>query len=142
MPGTKPNRRNDMSELNITINDTLSERLESLLRDVREHVAEYIEEHKPDRAPGFIELDNSGDLQEMIDCAVPIEDGEIRDIWYVHADELLSAYQDDGIGDGTEPNLQQVAIYCWLEQKLADELDDLVEEIHDAWLESNDEDDA
>jgi uncharacterized protein CbrC (UPF0167 family) len=106
---------------------------------VREHVAEYIEKNKPDRAPEFSDLDYSGEIHAMVDCAVPLYEGEIRDIWSVHADELLSAYQGDaGIGDVTNPTQQLAAIYCWLELKVADALaDGLVEEVYNAWLEAN-----
>lgn len=94
----------------VEINDTLDETLDAARLDLRTWAKENPNETEP-----------HDQIHEIADSATPIYTGEIRDLWYLYQNEFESAYEDAGIGNGTEDNYQQVCIYCYIESALWDE---------------------
>ena len=124
----------------IEINDTLQETIDALTSDVTDLLTSWCDDNKPEDCPDlYNDLDYSGSVHELIDGAVPIYYSEIDGLYYLYGDEFEQAYRDAGIGDGTEDNHKQVAIYCYLEQQVADWWNDNAEQIFDDWNEAKDD---
>jgi len=118
----------------VEIEDTLGERVQGAIDEVRELLEEYIRENEPDEAPDlYNDLDYSGEVRDIIYISVPIYTGEIEDTWFLHANKLEKAYENAGIGTNPRENNGMVAIYCYIEQQVADwyrlEADDMYDEI-------------
>lgn len=117
----------------IKINDTLDERLSSAKDDVKQELINYIESNDltiGDDVPSLNDLDFSGAIFEIADGAVPIYSSEIRDLWYLYSDRFASALDDAGIGTGPEEeDRQKSAIYCYMQQEIAEWYSEESEEI-------------
>jgi hypothetical protein len=120
----------------IEIDDTLQDRIDSLIADTRDLLQDWLDANKPDSPPDLSDLDYDGAIHELVDSATPIYYSEIDGLWYLYRDQFEQAYNDAGIGDTREPNYQQVAIYCYLEQAVADWYGDNVEHVFDRWMET------
>ena len=104
----------------IEIEDTLQERVDQAIEEVRELLAEHKEEYPEDGCPGLSELDDDGRISEIVDSNVSVYNSEIRNIWYLHSDDLEEAYENAGIGTNPRENSGMAAIYCHIEQKVND----------------------
>lgn len=128
-----------MIKRNVEIEDTLDERTESAIDDVKGELLNHLEENPDtDTLPDLSDLDYSGAIHEIIDGSVPIYTSEIRDTWYLHANELEAAYEDAGVGDNPRDNDGMAAIYFYIEQKAAEWYNDEAEAIFDDWKEKRD----
>ena len=116
----------------IEIDDTLQETLGGLTDEVegmiREYYTENPDEDFSDSWKLWEAMDYSGGLTEQVDSSTPIYYHEIDALHFLHGNVLEEAYDDAGIGDKSEDNWKQIAIYCWLEQGLRE------------WFENNAED--
>lgn len=119
----------------VEINDTLDERVDSAKDDLRNEFAEFRKEN-PDMDPADWEPHDR--IHEIADGSTPIYTKEIDDLWWLYAHDLDSAYDDAGIGNRSEDNYRQVAIYCYIEQKLWNEARSLMDDAHDEWLDAQD----
>jgi hypothetical protein len=127
----------------VELEDTLQERVDSLIADVEALLLEYLEENKPDSCPCLHnDLDYSGAFHEIVDSATPVYYSEIDTIHYLYGDRMEEAYNDAGIGDKSEANWKQVAIYCYLEQEAASWYQDNAEEIFEAWQSEQEQEEA
>ena len=79
------------------------------------------------------DLDYSGGVHERVDGSVPIYTKEIDYTWYLHASELEEAYENAGIGDNPRENNGMVALYCYLEQELAEWYEREKDRIFEEW---------
>lgn len=109
-----------MTKKKIEIDDTLGECVQSAIDQVREELESYIKENKPDALPDLgNDLDYSGAIHEIIDGSVPIYTQEIKDIMYLHGDDVEEAFDDAGIGTkddkGWPMGWKAAAIYCYIE---------------------------
>jgi hypothetical protein len=117
-----------MTTRNVEIEDDLQERIDGAVEEIIDRAKEYLEDN-PDKEYTEVyelidDLDYDGTVHELIDSWVPIYTSEIRGLWYLYSDEFIQAYNDMGIGDGTEDNYQTIAIWCYLDQKVREELSD------------------
>lgn len=109
----------------IEIEDTRDERIAAAESDLSDWAARQFEEH-PDTAPE--DIDASDQIHEIADSATPVYTNEIKSWMFLHGDEAREAYRNEGIGDGTEDNHEQVCIYCAIKAVLYDHWEYLVEE--------------
>jgi len=79
------------------------------------------------------DLDYSGAIHEIVDGAVPIYTKDIKDCYYLHDTDLEEAYRNSGIGDGTEENHIQVAIYCYIQDKVNEWYNDNADDVCAEW---------
>lgn len=120
----------------IEINDDLQDRIDGLTKEVKDLLTEYLTENEPAICPDMSDLDYSGAIHELVDAAVPIYYSDIDGLWYLYSDDFEQAYRNAGIGDGTEENHKQTAIYCYLEQEVSQWWNDNAEDIFNEWEEA------
>jgi hypothetical protein len=136
-----------MTKRIVEIDDTLPEILESLQSDFRDIVTTWLDDNhdtssgEPDIPDWGNDLDYSGTVHELIDGAVPIYTAEIDGLWYLYGSEFESAFDDAGIGDKNDEDWpsgwKPAAIYCYLEQELAEWYSDNGEDIVAEWWAEN-----
>ena len=51
----------------------------------------------------------------------------------MHGNDLDEAYNNAGIGDGSEDNHRQVAIYCYIEQAVCEGYSENADEVFADW---------
>lgn len=127
----------------IEIDDELQERVDNAITDVKGELLRYLEENPDtDELPCINnDLDYSGAIHEIVDGSVPVYTSDINDIFYLHGDDVESAFDDAGIGDKKDgegwPNgWKAAAIYCYIEQAVQEWYNGDAQEIFDDWLES------
>lgn len=129
----------------VEIDDTLDDRLDSAKSDLKDEATSFLDEN-PDRdgAPDLQnDLNFSGAFNGIVDSNTPIYNGEIRDLWYLYGSDFEAALDNAGI-ETSPDNRQQCAIYCYIEQELAEWYEGEKDAIYDDWREKNplpDEDD-
>ena len=132
-----------MVKRTIEIEDTLSEIIDSLESDLKEMEIEYLNDNSDlEEAPDlYNDLDYDGRYHELIDGAVPIYTGEITDLFYLYGDDFEEAFDNAGIGDKEDDKWpmgwKAAAIYCYLDQEMADWYRNNAEDIYDEWREKN-----
>lgn len=121
----------------VEIEDTLPICVKVACESVKLLATEYLEEN-PDlkEAPELSnDLDYSGSFHEIVDGAVPIYNSEIRDIFYLHGDDVEEAFDNAGIGNKTDEGWpmgwKAAAIYCYIEQETAQWYEANKEEIYE-----------
>ena len=114
-----------MATRKIEIEDTLDSRTDAAWDEVVDLARNWLDDNadpqdgEPPTPPDlYNDLDYSGAVHEIVDGAVPIYTAEIRDTWYLHADELEEAYENAGIGTNPRENDGMAAIYCHIEQQM------------------------
>lgn len=123
-----------MAKTTVEIEDNLDEIVESVKYDVKELAIEWIKDNneKPDL---YNDLDYDGSFHEIVDGAVPIYTREINDLFYLYGDEFEGAFDNAGIGDkddkGWPCGWKAAAIYCYIEQEVAQWFNDNIDEIFD-----------
>jgi len=133
-----------MSKRTIEIEDTLQGCVDSAIEQIKEALIEYLDANRQtDETPDWGDLDYSGTLHEIIDGSVPIYTAEIRDIFYLHGDEIEEAFDNAGLGPKEDANWpsgwKAAAIYCYIEQEAAGWFHDNAEEVFDEWKQRKDE---
>ena len=129
---------------NVEIEDTLQECVDGAIEEVeallREHLAENPDRDEPPDLSN--DLDYSGAVHEAVDSAVPIHTAEIDGLFYLYGAELERAFDDAGIGeksdDGWPCGWKAAAIYCYIEEQVADWYSGNAEEIFDEVRETRD----
>lgn len=126
-----------MVKRTVEIEDTLDEIIEGVKDDVKELAINWIKENgeKPDL---YNDLDYDGSFHELVDGAVPIYTGEINDLFYLYGNDFEDAFDNAGIGDKDDEHWpsgwKAAAIYCYIEQEIAEwfdnEIDDIFDENH------------
>ena len=124
----------------VEIDDTLDGpegRLSYCRDELKEAVHEWLDENSDaEEAPGlYDDIDYNGRFHEIIDSNTPVYNSEIRDLWYIYPDELSQAYDWAGIGDKSEDNWQQVAIYAYLELETSEWYETNKDAIFEEWQE-------
>jgi hypothetical protein len=119
----------------IEIEDNLDEIVSSAKDDVKEEIKNYIEENH--EKPDYSDLDYNGALHEIFDGAVPIYTGEINDLFYLYGNDFEEAFDNAGIGDKDDEHWpmgwKPAAIYCYIEQEVVNDLDEMIDELYEEW---------
>jgi hypothetical protein len=126
-------------KITVEINDVLPDYVESCIEQFKNFILNYLESEQPDTCPEFSDLDHNGAVHEIVDGWVPIYTKQIDDIWYLHKEDLIHAYQNAGVGDNPLENNGMAAIYYYLHNELCGYFDHNVEEIFKDWLEKKGE---
>jgi hypothetical protein len=122
----------------IEIHDTLQERCEIALTDFKKFFANYVKKHKTKELPRWRgELNEEGEVDDLISSHVPTKPQELKDTFYLHGDELDELYEDFSTGDDPMPNYYGSAIYFhifnyifdWFEAHGQDYINELNEDI-------------
>lgn len=125
-----------MPKITVEINDTLQDRVDEAINEVQDLLKSYARREEPEDLPCLHnDLDYSGDVHAIIDSAVPIYTAEIEATWYLHGRELEEAYETVGIGTNPRENDGKTAIYCYIEQKVAEWYADKAQQVFDEALE-------
>lgn len=110
----------------VEIEDSLGDCVDSAIDEVKDALLDYLKEN-PDtcETPDMgNDLDYSGRIHEIVDGSVPIHTSEIRDIFYLHGEDVEKAFDDAGIGhkddEGWPSGWKAAAIYCYIEQEVAE----------------------
>ena len=108
-----------MAKITIEIDDNLNDLVQDAIDGVKDILKDYVEENDPDSLPCINnDLDYSGAVHELVDGLVPVYTKQIDDIWYLHKQELIRAYEDAGVGDNPLENDGMAAIYHYIHAKL------------------------
>jgi hypothetical protein len=85
------------------------------------------------------DLDYSGAIHEIIDGSVPIYTKEIEDTFYLYGNEIEQVFDDAGIGNkedkGWPMGWKAAAIYCYIEQQVAEWYHDNAQDLFEDWQE-------
>jgi hypothetical protein len=124
----------------IEIEDTLQECVDGAIEAVKDELLSHLEQNPDTESlPDWGDLDYSGALHEIIDGAVPIYTSEIKDIFYLHGDDVEQAFDDAGIGEkddkGWPMGWHAAAIYCYIERQAYDWYAANAAEVFEEWQE-------
>lgn len=111
----------------VEIDDTLKETVEAAIEDIKSHIDTWHEENSDvDELPDWGDLDHGGRLTEICDSAVPVYDGEIADMFYLHGDDIERAFDDAGFErEGEWPRgWKAAAIMCYIQAQAQEWLQD------------------
>lgn len=130
-----------MATRSYEIDDTLQDCVDSAIEEVKQELLDHLKENPDtDELPDIgNDLDYSGRIHEIVDVSVPIYTQEIKDIMYLHGDDVEQAFDDAGIGskdDKWPAGWQAAAIYCYIEQKVHEWYRSSAQDIFDEWLEA------
>jgi hypothetical protein len=105
----------------IEVDDALPGCVQRAIDQVEEALTSYCREEDPDEVPClFNDLDAGGNIHEIIDGACPIWDAEIKAAWFLHENELESAYENAGVGDNPRHGNGTAAIYYYIHQEVSE----------------------
>lgn len=127
-----------MAKITIELDDTLQDRVDSACHDVLALLKNYLDENTPRTCPDLNDLDDAGDVHEIIDGAVPIYTRDIETAWYLHSSALEAAYENAGVGDNPRENNGMAAIYFYLQEAVGEWYGDNAEDIFAEWQEARD----
>lgn len=102
----------------IEIEDNLDETVDGVKEEVKNDFSQYLKEN-PDISDfdEYYQAQGYDRVHEIVDSSTPIYNSEIDGLYYIYGNEFDEAYENAGIGDGTENNHRQVTIYCYLSEK-------------------------
>jgi hypothetical protein len=132
-----------MTKRNVEIDDTLDEIIDSLKDDMETMTEEYLNDNPDlDESPDlYNDLDYDGRYHELIDGAVPIYTGEINDLFYLYGNDFEDAFDNAGIGEksdeGWPMGWKAAAIYCYLDQEIAEWYNNNSSDLFDEWKEKH-----
>ena len=123
-----------MTKRTIEIDDSIDDTVNCIKDEVLNHFMDWLKDNS-----GCTDFDDyrqgSGcdAIHEITDSNTPIYRSDIDGLYYLYGSEFDAAYNDAGIGDGSEDNYRQVAIYCYLEAKASD-FQRKIAELFDNWV--------
>lgn len=125
----------------IEIEDKLEAYVDNATSQITDLIREWCEANDADECPDLSnDLDYSGRVHEIIDGSVPIWTSEINDAFYLHGNEIESAFDDAGIGEKNDDSWpmgwKAAAIYCYIEQEVNSWYRLSAEDIFDEWQKS------
>jgi hypothetical protein len=127
-----------MAKITIEMNDELPDLVNDAIESIKEMLTEYVKENDSQTLPCLNnDLDYNGSVHELVDGLVPVYTKELNDIWYLHKQELIDAYNDAGIGNDPTEKDGAVAIYCyllaevnnWYHKEAKDYFEEIIEEM-------------
>lgn len=125
----------------VEIEDSLQECVDAAISEVHEALEDYLTSNPDtDETPDLgNDLDYGGRIHEIVDGSVPVYTKEIDDIFYLHGREVEQAFDDAGIGEkkdeGWPMGWRAAAIYCYIEQAVAEWYQENADTIFEEWNE-------
>lgn len=131
-----------MAKITIELDDNLEDDVDQAIEGVKEALEEYLAENKPNDVPCLNnDLDYSGSIHELVDGIVPVYTRELDIAYFLHGNELESAFDSHGLDDdGTKEGHISTAYYCYLMDAVNEWYSDNAQDIYDAWVESGQND--
>lgn len=121
----------------IEIQDDLQDRIDSCLSDIKNYFLETVfQEYGVDDTTDLDELDTydlidqanyDGSLDSFVDSAVPIYTTSLKGLWYLYESDFVAAYESiHGSSGNPLENEGMSAVFCYIEQEVRAQLEDLV----------------
>jgi len=116
----------------IEIDDSLDERVKNAIDEVKEAYKDWLIEdvmREPIDEETLLDTWYQGRdgknygcdlIHEVTDSHTPIYNSEIDGLYYLYGNEFEESYKNAGFGSGEENNHRQVAIYCYINEKVND----------------------
>jgi len=92
---TKPNKMNRTIEVDDKL-PTLANLAKEQVKDLFER---YMQSNTPTTFPDLCDLDESGEVNYIIDSCTPIQNWDIKVAWLLHESEILQALDNEGFED-------------------------------------------
>ena len=129
-------------EKTITVNDSLESCVESAKEEVKTEVVNYLNGesgyslvNKTELECVIFDLEQidaddcrdkiSDRMTEIVDGCVPIYTREIKTAFFLHGSELEEAYENYGIGVDVMDHDGMTAIFCYIDQEVNNDFDDI-----------------
>ena len=142
-------------ERKITVDDLLEERVDMAKEEVNVELVNYITENEltdcetQEEIDVLIEdlenlnadnvqqsIDHNGRINEIIGGCVPVYTYDIKTAFFLHSDRLEEAYENAGIGDNPMENDGMTAIFCYIDQEVNNDFDDIFAKAVDEVIEN------
>ena len=118
----------------VEIEDDLEEMVQDIKDEILDNFKDYFNENQDmGDFDQYYQVQGCDFIHETADSSTPIYYSHIDGLYYLYGNEFDEAYNNAGIGDGSEDNHRQASIYCYLSEKGFDYLRDL-ENAFDEWL--------
>ena len=119
----------------VEIEDVLEDCAQQAVGAVEEELKSFLgdnpdKEEVPDL---WDDLDYFGAIHEIVDGSVPVYAKEIEDIIYLHGDAVEESYRNAGIGKVGAEGWKGSAIYCYIQDKVAEWYKANAQGIFDCW---------
>ena len=101
----------------IDIEDVLPGRVNIVLKEVQAEIKKYLATHNLTECDLY-DINDRGELYEIIGICVPSDPKHIKDAWYLHGKELEEAYFEMKEGSNPLDHDGVTAIFCYLEKKV------------------------
>jgi hypothetical protein len=131
----------------IEIDDTLQDCVNSAIEDIKEYLDGWLDDNhtgdteEPEAPDIGNDLDYDGRVHEIIDGSVPIYTAEIKDIFYLHGEDVEGAFDDAGFGEKYDAKWpsgwRAAAIYCYIELKVNEWYSDNADFLVEQWWAKN-----
>jgi hypothetical protein len=123
----------------VEMDDNLDEYVENCKSEFLDNWKDYMKENLDvDDFDTYWQKQGGDAIHEIVDSNTPIHTKDIEDLYYLYGSEFDEAYENAGIGDGTEENHKQVTIYCYLEEQVSEYMNDTMKEYFDKYIEFRD----
>ena len=123
-----------MTKRTIEIDDNLDDTVKCVKEEVLNHFIDWLKDNNDcEDFDNYYQDSGCDAIHEIADSNTPIYYSDIDGLYYLYGSEFDEAYNNAGIGDGTEDNHRQVAIYCYLEEKAFDFHKEMTE-LFDSWV--------
>lgn len=119
----------------VQLTDRLPEIIESTYDNVLDLLAAYFIDHGSEFPCLSNDLNYSGEVDSLIDSAVPIYTSDLRELAYFHHDAAVSALIDQfGSTDGDWPSgLFAAGLYCLIQEGVSELWDAEAADLWEAW---------
>lgn len=124
-----------MPKVTVEINDNLDELVSDALSEVMELLKDHLEANEPDNCPDLNDLDESGQVHEIVDGSVPISTYALKGLWYLYEHEFTEAYEYAGTGDNPLENNGMSAVYFYIDQEVRNQYEDAAQEVFEEYQE-------
>ena len=101
----------------LEVEDRLPEQAELAKQEVAKLFERYMQANTPTSFPDLCDLDESGDVHQIIDSCVPIYTWDIKVAWLLHESDILDALENEGFYDsGIDPRAHDgmVGLYAYI----------------------------
>ena len=118
----------------IEIEDNLEDKVDGIKQEILYDFISWLEDNTDcEDFDDYYQEQGCDYVHECVDGWVPIYYSDIDGLYYLYGSEFEDAYKDAGIGDGSEDNHKQVAIFMYLEAK-GFEFHSKITEAFDSWV--------
>lgn len=120
-----------------TVNDVLQERIHLITNELEALIKNYLDDNYPCEVENILEGLDDGILQAIVEGTIPAYTDEIKDIWHLHEDKLIEAYNNMEAGDDPREADGMLAVYCYINEKVNQWCQENIERIVLEWIENN-----